>query len=451
MAKKMKTEYVVVGSGAGGGTIAYELAKRGKKVLVLERGPDIRWIGNHLFGMAVLDKHGFLTSKEGMGVARALCVGGSSVITCGTSAPPPKGVFEKQGIELAPYLAEGEKDLRVTTLPDETIGEAVMSLMDAGNRLGMKWQKLEKFIDPAKCEPRFCNCMLGCPKDAKWSSWEYLDQAKTLGAEIMANVKVNEVTIAGGEATGVKAWQRGKGDLEVEADVVILAGGGMGTPVIMQNSGIYGAGVGFFCDPLAFTIGYHPTLKAGFAPPMTVGTFDFWDSDGFLLSPVVDPWVSMALEMVKAKPTRLIHWPEYPKSMGIMTKAKDELAGRINIDETFSKQLTHKDQSVLDKGGSLARKVLIEAGCNPSSIWTTKARGAHPGGTVRIGEVLDSNLQSEVKGLFVCDASVIPNSLAAPVVLTLVALGKRLADYLVPQATAAAAAAPAKEKTKAAK
>jgi choline dehydrogenase-like flavoprotein len=434
MANRKKTEYVVAGSGAGGGTIAYELAKRGKKVLVLERGPDIRWVGNHAFAVAILDKHGFLTSKEGMGVARALCTGGSSVITCGTAARPPKGVFEKHGIDLTPYLEEGEKELGVTTLPDDTVGEGTLALLEAGNRLGMNWVKLDKFIDPAKCEPRFCNCMLGCAKGAKWTSRVLLDQAVSLGAEVIPNVKVEEVTIQQGEATGVKAWQRGKGELLVEADRVILAGGGMGTPVIMQKSGIYGAGMGFFCDPLAFTIGYHPKLKTGFAPPMTVGTFDFWDSDGFLLSPVVDPWISMALEIVKAKPSRLLHWPEYPRTMGIMTKAKDELAGRINIDETFSKQLTHRDQSVLDKGGSIARKVLIEAGCDPSTIWTTKARGAHPGGTVRIGEVLDTNLESEVKGLFVCDASVIPDSLAAPVVLTLVALAKRLADHLEPQA-----------------
>jgi len=429
-----ETEYLVVGSGAGGGTVAAELAKRGARVTVLERGPDLKLIGNHLSAMAILDKHGFLTSQEGMGVARALTTGGSTVVTCGTSARPPKGVFEEQGIDLTSYLEEAEADLRVTTLPDETIGAAAQRLMEAGNNLGMDWVKLEKFIDPVKCEPRFCNCMLGCPKDAKWSSRVYLDEARACGAEVVSSAKVDEVLIQGGEAAGVTATVRGQGQVRYDAGKVIVAAGGLGSPVILKRSGIYDAGKGFFCDPLVFTTGVHPELKGGFAPPMTVGTFDFWDSDGFLLSPVVDPWVSYGLEMLKAKPSKLPMWRNYSRTMGIMTKGKDELAGRINVDETFSKQLTHKDRAVLDKGISISRKVLIEAGCDPESIWVNKVRGAHPGGTCRTGDVVDTDLSTQVKNLYVCDASVIPDSLAAPVVLTLVALGKRLAEKLIPVA-----------------
>ena len=42
----------------------------------------------------------------------------------------------------------------------------------------------------------------------------------------------------------------------------------------------------------------------------------------------------------------------------------------------------------------------------------------------------DSNSETEIKGLFVCDASVLPISPGKPPILTILALSKRLADYL---------------------
>jgi choline dehydrogenase-like flavoprotein len=61
----------------------------------------------------------------------------------------------------------------------------------------------------------------------------------------------------------------------------------------------------------------------------------------------------------------------------------------------------------------------------------TPLRGTHPSGTVRIGTMLDENLQTEVRGLYVCDASVFPEALDRPTVLTIIGLAKRLAKRLV--------------------
>jgi choline dehydrogenase-like flavoprotein len=61
----------------------------------------------------------------------------------------------------------------------------------------------------------------------------------------------------------------------------------------------------------------------------------------------------------------------------------------------------------------------------------TPLRGTHPSGTVRIGEMLDDNLQTEIQGLYVCDASTFPEALARPTVLTIIGLGKRLAKHLL--------------------
>jgi choline dehydrogenase-like flavoprotein len=47
--------------------------------------------------------------------------------------------------------------------------------------------------------------------------------------------------------------------------------------------------------------------------------------------------------------------------------------------------------------------------------------------------MLDKNLMTGVKGLYVCDASVFPESLDRPTVLTIIGLGKRLAGHLLRQ------------------
>jgi len=74
----------------------------------------------------------------------------------------------------------------------------------------------------------------------------------------------------------------------------------------------------------------------------------------------------------------------------------------------------------------------MKAGADSSSILMSKPQGAHPGGTAAIGRVVDENLETRVKNLFVCDASVFPVTPGLPPILTIVALAKRLAKTLLP-------------------
>ena len=78
-----------------------------------------------------------------------------------------------------------------------------------------------------------------------------------------------------------------------------------------------------------------------------------------------------------------------------------------------------------------ARRILREAGCDADRMITTPMRGTHPSATVRIGDVLSADLSTSVEGLYVCDASVFPEALARPTVLTIIALAKRLAATLI--------------------
>jgi choline dehydrogenase-like flavoprotein len=80
----------------------------------------------------------------------------------------------------------------------------------------------------------------------------------------------------------------------------------------------------------------------------------------------------------------------------------------------------------------MAGRMLRSVGCAPSSIFTTPLRGTHPCATVRIGELLSTDLETSVRNLYVCDASVFPEALARPTVLTIIALARRLAQHLAP-------------------
>ena len=76
----------------------------------------------------------------------------------------------------------------------------------------------------------------------------------------------------------------------------------------------------------------------------------------------------------------------------------------------------------------MARKILLNAGAR--NIYHTGIAAVHPGGTAKIGDVVDANLKTRFDNLYVCDCSVIPDSWGLPPTLTIVALGKRLARHL---------------------
>ena len=88
------------------------------------------------------------------------------------------------------------------------------------------------------------------------------------------------------------------------------------------------------------------------------------------------------------------------------------------------KSLTAGDRAKLASGVGMAREILRAAGAK--KIFKSWHFAAHPGGSLRIGDVVDGNLQTTTRNLFVCDASVIPGPWGLPPTLTLLCLGKRL-------------------------
>ena len=119
--------------------------------------------------------------------------------------------------------------------------------------------------------------------------------------------------------------------------------------------------------------------------------------------------------------------------MEVMVKVADESVGQVYPEEgKVSKTVTQRDKTRLDYGRDVARKVLIKAGCDPNSIVSVpEVVMGHPSGTVRVGDLLDSDLRTSIKNLYCCDTSVIPESLGVPPTLTIISLGKRLSKHLL--------------------
>ena len=78
--------------------------------------------------------------------------------------------------------------------------------------------------------------------------------------------------------------------------------------------------------------------------------------------------------------------------VGLMLKFADTCIGTIDGDGNIEKTLTKVDVDLIKEGYEKAVNILLKMGVLEDSIVATSLKGAHPGGTVAVGEVLDNNL-----------------------------------------------------------
>jgi choline dehydrogenase-like flavoprotein len=418
-------DVVVVGSGPGGATAARELARAGKRVLLLERGRD--WRGHPLYGtypgaLLYADKRALLFTKEGLNIVRPLMVGGATTMYAGCAAPPPAWLKQNYGVDVEEDAAALAQELGVAPLPPELRGTASTRVAEAALALGMDWQPQLKFMLPARARPFDCGarCLLGCRCGAKWTAAEFVDDAVAAGALLRTSARVSHVHTEGGAVSGV-TYRQGRRQIRVRAPIVILAAGGLGSPELLRSAGIE-AGHGIAMDTTVMVYGSSPQPGMGGDPPMTWSCEDH-ELD-VMYSTLIDPWLMYPIIMGVKGPAWPLTWPRWGRTLGVMIKLRDEISGGIDARGGIAKGLTRDDAVRLDRAEAVARRILLAAGCSDDSIIRTPMRGTHPSATARIGDVVNDRLQTAITGLHVCDASVFPEALGRPTVLTILALAR---------------------------
>jgi choline dehydrogenase-like flavoprotein len=143
---------------------------------------------------------------------------------------------------------------------------------------------------------------------------------------------------------------------------------------------------------------------------------------GYILFPYVD--VTLMFQGIKG-------WFGDRPPYGIMVKTKDDSMGGIDKKGQVNKTLTDKDRHRLSEGEALARKILHNSGAPSDTITVSEPAGGHPGGSAAVGDVVNCDLECKaVSNLYVCDASVFPESPGRPPIVTICALGKWLGKRL---------------------
>jgi choline dehydrogenase-like flavoprotein len=415
---------IVVGSGPGGAAVARELARRGQRVLILEQGSAAPLKGtlSQMASIGAVPGTAAFIHGDGSLLVQGVTAGGSTAINFATAAAPPMAMFAARGIDLAPALQELRAELPMAPLPDKLIGPMAARIMSAASSINLDWKKLDKMIRSQKCRTGCWRCVYGCPFGAKWTARDFLDEAISHGACLIDSAQVATVIVEDGRAKGVR-YNRNGTDHSVMAKNIILAGGGIGTPRLLHRSGLHAKHSQFFSDPVVAVMGFVDDIDGGAEVPMAAGMQ--METEGISFADMTLP--KPMYQAFAAQAGRIDRLFAHAGTLSLMVKIRDDIGGQIGP-HWVNKSLSAHDRAKLKTGVGIARDILKAAGAR--KIFKSWHFAAHPGGSVRIGEGVDSNLQTSTANLFACDASVIPESWGLPPTLTLLCLGKRLGENL---------------------
>lgn len=486
----VQADVVIVGSGAGGAPMARELARAGWRVVVVEEGRHYTpqdFQGDPVTATRELYRDLSLTATLGtppIPLPLGMAVGGTTLINSGTCFRTPETLFDdwKRSVglgdlryaDLLPHFDEVERTLHVADTPFELMGRNNQLFALGAQRLGYSGR-------PLRGNRRDCQgagvCVWGCPNGAKQSTnLNYVPQALAAGAQVFTSARMSRVRLSrdGHHASGIDGVllddaRAPRGSLRVDAPVVVLACGAIGTPDLLLRQGLANrsgeVGKNLRLHPCAKVVGlFDEPVESWHGVPQSY-LVDEFAVDGILMEGFWVPpgFLSIALPAFGERLKSLMHRYRHMAGFGVMVS--DTSAGRVRPGPAGRPLITYSlnraDTAAFAKGVARACEIYFAAGARevlppihglPSVTTVEQARAIeqrrlrasdlelvafHPMGTCRMGDdprrsVVNAQLEShDVRGLYVADAGIFPTSLGVNPQISIMAFSSLAAQGLV--------------------
>jgi choline dehydrogenase-like flavoprotein len=478
----LECDVVVVGTGAGGAPIAYELARRGHAVMLVEEGPLFtreEFTGRAVDMVRKMYRDSGLTiawGNTGIPIPIGRGVGGTTLINSGTCFRVPDHVFKSwrdEGLHgftpdaMAEHYEQVERELEVAPSSAAALGKPAELIARGCDALGYSHHALAR--NAPGCDGQGL-CCFGCPTDAKRSTnVSYVPKALGRGAQLVTGLAVDAVLTERGTAVGVSGFSTHKNKrVTVRARAVVIACGSLMTPALLlrnglaNNSGELGRNLSIHPASAAIALfdeAVHParTVPQGYA-------IDAFAKEGLYFEGSTTPLdiTAASLSGHGARYVSLMERFENTLSFGFMVK--DQSRGRVSVGRDGKPRvrywLNDRDLGLVQKGFSVLARVFFAAGARevhtPVSGFERfgsladverfeAARIAarqvdlsayHPLGTARMGvdplrSVVDATHEThDVHNLFVSDGSVMPSSLGVNPQVTIMAMALRAAGFV---------------------
>lgn len=421
---------LVIGSGAGGATVAKELQGR-FDVTVLEAGEEFRPFSFNLSFIEKLKKTGlFFDEREiqllfpkmkirktpdKMVLVNGITTGGTTTLATGNALRQDNDLVEL-GINLDEEFAELAREIPISTGHQKFWREPTKKLFAICQEMGLNPRPTPKMGNYQHC--RNCgNCVLGCRYGIKWDSRQFLKTAIDNGAKILMGCQVEKVVIENDQANGLQTrmgWRR----KFFPADLIVLAAGGLGTPAILQNSQI-DCEPKLFVDPVlcVATEWQNAFQNKEISMPFVV------QRDHLILSPYFDHLSYFFNKNWKARAKDIL---------SLMIKLADSTAGSVSSNN-IKKTLTAQDNERLQQGVEICTEIFRRLGIENSRIFFGTMNAGHPGGMLPLTADDAKSLHNPrlPENLYIADATLFPNSLGNPPMLTIMAMAKRVSKMCV--------------------